>query len=518
MADAPFRTPLAGSSRAAPSHPRVGEPSPGTELTVTAYLRGPQPVPGRLSREEYAGTHGPAEGDVEAVRSFASAHGLTVGAVDRGRRSVELVGKISAMQNAFGTRLGIYQGPAGETYRGREGELSLPSELDGIITGVFGLDDRPQAQPHFRPRTNASTQYTPLQVAAAYEYPGGVTGAGECVALIELGGGFREADLSAYFSSLGVPLPAVQAVSVLKADNSPGQPNGPDGEVMLDIEVLGGVAPGARIAVYFAPNTDQGFIDAVTTAVHDAGRKPSVVSISWGSAESTWTAAAMQQMEEAFAAAAAMGVTVTVAAGDNGSGDAVTDGLAHVDFPASAPHALACGGTRLEMSGARIAAETVWDDGQAGGAGGGGISVAFPVPAYQQDARIPVSANPGGRRGRGVPDICGNADPDTGYAVRVDGQTMTVGGTSAVAPLWAGLIALFNQSLGRSVGFLHPFLYSAAARTGLHDITAGSNGAYSAGPGWDACTGLGSPDGAALLAALKATTPRSPSPGRGTPT
>jgi kumamolisin len=449
-----------------------------------------------------------ADEDVEAVRRFASAQGLVIGEVDRGRRSVELVGKISAMQDAFGTRLSVYQGPAGETYRGREGELSLPSELDGIITGVFGLDDRPQAQPHFRPRANASTQYTPPQVAAAYDYPGGVTGSGECVALIELGGGFREADLSAYFSSLGIPLPAVQAVSVLKANNSPGQPNGPDGEVMLDIEVLGCIAPGARIAVYFAPNTDQGFIDAVTTAVHDATRKPSVVSISWGSAESTWTASAMKQMEEAFAAAAAMSVTVTVAAGDNGSGDAVNDGLAHVDFPASAPHALACGGTRLEVAGGRIAAETVWDDGKAGGAGGGGISVVFPVPTYQQDARIPVSANPGGTSGRGVPDVCGNADPGTGYSLRVDGQAMTVGGTSAVAPLWAGLIALFNESLGRAVGFLHPFLYSESARTGLHDITSGSNGAYSAGPGWDACTGLGSPDGAALLTALEATTVR----------
>ena len=504
MADAASRTPLAGSSRPAPSHPRVGEPPADTELTVTAYLRGSQPVPGRLSREEYAVAHGSAAEDVEAVRRFASAHGLAVGEVDRGRRSVELVGKVSAMQDAFGTRLGLYQGPGGGTYRGREGELSLPSELEGIITGVFGLDDRPQADPHFRPRAGASTPYTPPQVAAAYAYPGGVTGQGECVALIELGGGFREADLGAYFSSLGIPLPAVQAVSVLKANNSPGKPNGPDGEVMLDIEVLGGVAPGARIAVYFAPNTDQGFIDAVTTAVHDAGRQPSVVSISWGSAESTWTAAAMQQMEEAFAAAAAMGVTVTVAAGDNGSGDAVNDGLAHVDFPASAPHALACGGTRLEMAEGRIAAETVWDDGPAGGASGGGISVVFPVPAYQQGSRIPVSANPGSQRGRGVPDICGDADPDTGYSVRVDGQTMTIGGTSAVAPLWAGLIALFNQALGRSVGFVHPFLYSAAARTGLHDITSGSNGAYSAGPGWDACSGLGSPDGAALLAALKA--------------
>jgi kumamolisin len=273
---------------------------------------------------------------------------------------------------------------------------------------------------------------------------------------------------------------------------------------MLDIEVLGSVAPEASISVYFAPNTDQGFVDAVTTAVHDATRKPSVISISWGSAESTWTAQAMQQMEQAFAAAAAMGVTVTVAAGDNGSGDGVQDGLAHVDFPASAPHALACGGTSLQLSTlGQIITETVWNDGTGGGAGGGGVSVVFPVPSYQQNVNIPQSANPGGKTGRGVPDIAGDADPDTGYTVRVDGETLTIGGTSAVAPLWAGLIALLNQYLGQPVGFLQPFLYSAAGMASLREITSGSNGAYSAHAGWNACTGLGSPDGADLLSALK---------------
>jgi len=300
-------------------------------------------------------------------------------------------------------------------------------------------------------------------------------------------------------------MPSVEAVGVLSAENMPGKPNSPDGEVMLDIEVLGSVAPGASIAVYFAPNTDQGFIDAVTTAVHDTVRRPSVLSISWGSAEVTWTPQAMQQMEQAFAAAAAMGVTVTVAAGDNGSGDGVSDGLAHVDFPASAPHALACGGTRLEISSGQITAETVWNDGPDAGAGGGGISTVFPVPAYQQGANIPPSANPGGQVGRGVPDICGDADPDTGYLIRVDGEEITVGGTSAVAPLWAGLIALMNQSLGRPVGFVHPYLYSAAGKSSLHDITTGNNGAYSARPGWDPCTGLGSPNGAQLLAMMPAT-------------
>jgi kumamolisin len=504
MAEQPARVPIPGSERLGPVHERVGACDPTEVATVTVYIRGPggEPAAGRLSREEYASAHGAAPGDVDAVRSFAGAHGLSVGAVDLVRHSVQLTGSLDSLSAAFGTTLTMYRGADGVDYRGRRGGLSLPSELGGVVTGVFGLDSRPQARAQFRPRASARSQYTPPQVAAAYTFPTGLTGSGECIALIELGGGFRPADLSAYFSQLGVSEPTVVAVPVDGGSNSPGTPDGPDGEVMLDVEVAGSVAPGATIAVYFAPNTDQGFIDAVASAVHDTNHRPSVVSISWGSAESTWTAQAMNQMEQAFTAAAAMGVTVTVAAGDNGSSDGATDGLQHADFPASAPHALGCGGTRLEITGGAIASESVWNDGPGQGAGGGGISDVFPVPAYQHAASIPPSANPGGRVGRGVPDICGDADPDTGYTVRVDGQTIPIGGTSAVAPLWAGLVALLNQGLGRPVGFLQPFLYSSAGSAALHDVVRGSNGVYRAGPGWDACTGLGSPNGAALLKAL----------------
>lgn len=497
-------------------HARVGAPNPEATAVLTVYLRGvaEQPSAGRLSREEYAATYGATSADVDAVRSFAEDHGLTVGAVDLGRRSVELSGSVQALADAFGTTVALYRAPDGTVYRGREDALYVPADLDGVITGVFGLDERPQAQPHFRPRADAATQYTPPEVAGAYAFPAGLTGTGECIALIELGGGFRTEDLTAYFSTLKIPTPMVEAVPVGSGQNQPGTANGPDGEVMLDIEVAGSVAPGATIAVYFAPNTDQGFVDAVSTAIHDTIRKPSVVSISWGSAESTWTNQAMTQMEQTFAAAAAMSVTVTVAAGDNGSTDGVTDGLQHVDFPASAPHALGCGGTSLEITVTSIASETVWNDGPGQGAGGGGISDFFQVPSYQASAEIPVSVNPGNNVGRGVPDVCGDADPDTGYTIRVDGETTVIGGTSAVAPLWAGLVALLNQGLGQPVGFLHPFLYSAAGIATLHDIVAGSNGAYNAAPGWDACTGLGSPDGSALLAALKAapSPPPSPSP------
>ncbi|HEY6470606.1 MAG TPA: S53 family peptidase [Candidatus Dormibacteraeota bacterium] len=505
MSDRASFVPLQGSDRAGPVHQEAGACDPAATATITVYVRGSGdgPAPGHLSREEYAAAHGAAASDVEAVREFASQWGLTVGNVDTGRRSVELAGTVDALAAAFGTTLSLFRDADGVEYRGRSGQLFVPSELEGVVTGVFGLDERPQAQPHFRPRAKATSQYTPPQVAAAYAFPAGLTGKGECIALIELGGGFRTTDLSAYFSMLGIAQPLVIAVPVDGGSNAPGTPDGPDGEVMLDIEVAGSVAPEATIAVYFAPNTDRGFIDAVTTAVHDTDHRPSVVSISWGSAEDTWTAQAMNQMEQAFVAAAAMGVTVTVAAGDNGSTDGASDGLQHADFPASAPHALGCGGTRLKIVDAAIGAETVWNDGPGDGAGGGGISDVFPIPDYQQHASIPPSANPGGRVGRGVPDVCGDADPDTGYTVRVDGETIPIGGTSAVAPLWAGLIALLNQGLGKPVGFLHPFLYSEAGK-GLHDIVSGSNGAYSAGPGWDACTGLGSPDGTVLLEGLHA--------------
>jgi kumamolisin len=251
--------------------------------------------------------------------------------------------------------------------------------------------------------------------------------------------------------------------------------------------------------VYFAPNTDQGFIDALSTAVHDTTRKPSVVSISWGQSEDAWSVQSRAQMEQIMTEAAALGVTVTVAAGDNGSADSVSDGQQHVDFPASAPHALACGGTRLDASGATISSETVWND--ASGATGGGVSRQFALPSYQTSAKIPDNVD-SGSPGRGVPDVCGDADPATGYTIRVDGAEETIGGTSAVAPLWAGLIARLNQELGAPLGFVQPRLYGLLGGSAFHDITQGNNGSYTAGPGWDACTGLGSPDGTELAGAL----------------
>jgi kumamolisin len=528
--------PVRGSERAVRKGARkIGAADPKERISVTVLVRRrlsgrdlstaieemsafPLQARRHLTREELAAVHGADPAEMEQVEEFAYEHGLDVVEVSPAQRRLVLSGTVAAFSKAFGVSLARYKLPKG-TYRGRTGPVHVPEELAPIIEGVFGLDNRPQAQPHMRllggkkgtarPRAR-SVSYTPPQVASLYDFPAGINGKGECIAIIELGGGYRTADLKSYFRKLGIPKPVVKARSVDGGHNQPtGNPNGPDAEVMLDIEVAGAAAPGAKIVVYFAPNSDAGFLDAVATAIHDNLNKPSAVSISWGAPESEWTDQAMRAMDEAFQEAAALGVTVCSAAGDNGSTDGLNDGRLHVDFPASSPYALACGGTRLEGTGGTIMKEIVWNAGGSGGATGGGVSDAFDLPKWQSQAHIPPSANPGGHIGRGVPDVAGDADPVTGYQVLVDGKSFTIGGTSAVAPLWAGLIVLINEKLGRSVGYLNPGIYGLPSssgafrdiRTGNNDIT-GENGPYPARSGWDACTGWGSPDGTKLLSAL----------------
>ena len=528
--------PVQGSERALLKGARkVGSADPKERILVTVLVRGRPSARGisgaieeisslqpqerkHLTHEEFAAAHGADPADLEKVEEFAHEHGLDVVEVSPAQRRLVLSGTVAAFSKAFGVSLARYKHPRG-TYRGRTGFVRVPEDLASIIEGVFGLDNRPQAQPHLRlydgkkgavrPRARGIS-YTPPQIAKLYDFPTGINGKGQCIAIVELGGGYRSTDIKAYFRKLGISMPVVIARSVDGGHNQPtGNPNGADGEVMLDIEVAGALAPGAKIVVYFAPNTDAGFLDAVSTAIHDTLNKPSVVSISWGAAEIDWTNQAMQAMDKAFQDAAALGVTVCCASGDNGSTDGVNDGRLHIDFPASSPYALACGGTRLEGSGNAIMKEIVWNEGIGGGATGGGISDVFDLPKWQANAKIPPSANPGGRIGRGVPDVAGDADPITGYQVLVDGKQFTIGGTSAVAPLWAGLIALVNEKLGRPVGYLNPGIYGLPSSSGaFHDIRAGNNditgknGPYPAHSGWDACTGWGSPEGAKLLRAL----------------
>jgi kumamolisin len=501
--------------RKLPAAARVLGPTPAAEpVRVSLIVKRKQPLDlaslqGRhLSREEFSGRYAADPAAFAQLRTFASRYGLSVdeAASSLDRRTLVLDGTAQQMQQAFQTEMQQVEHD-GRRYRIHTQPITLPAEYAPLVDAVLGLDTRPQAKSHLRklkdlrPAAVGAQSYLPRQIAQFYSFPTDAEGAGETIGILELGGGFTTTDIQQYFQNQNITPPSVVAVSVDGAKNAPTNPNGADSEVMLDIEVAASIAPAAKIAVYFTPNTDQGFIDALTTAIHDTTNHPSVISISWGGPESSWTQQAMTALDDACQSAAALGITITVACGDNGSTDGVSDGANHVDFPASSPHVLACGGTKITVSGTALTNEVVWnDEAQSGGATGGGVSIMFSLPSWQQNANVSKATN--GGSGRGVPDVAGDAAPATGYSIQVDGESEVVGGTSAVAPLWAGLIALLNQKLGKPVGFLNPQIYPLLGSAAFRDITQGNNGAYKAAAGWDACTGLGSPVGNALVAKL----------------
>jgi len=510
------RVEIAGSHRVAPKAHHVGPVPPHEHVEVSLYLRpqaeahadtlqlrGSIDERRRTLAEHRAQAH---RDDFRRVEEFLSAHGLTVMSVDPARRLIRASGSSAKMSAAFGTELGVYE-HAGHRYRGRHGSLSVPNDIHPLLESVLGLDTRPVARTHIvRPHQAQPSSVEPNQLGRLYDFPASVDGSGVTIGLIELGGGFRASDTDAAFAAMKLKPPRVIAVSVDGGTNDQSGSDA-DGEVALDIQVAGGVAPGAEIAVYFAPNTDAGFADAISQAVHDTTNKPSIISISWGSPEDQWTSQSVATMNSALQEAASLGISVFVAAGDNLATDGESDGAAHVDFPASSPWAIGCGGTHITFSGGKITKEVVWNDGDSGT--GGGISDLFAVPAFQSHVSLPASVN-GGRKGRGVPDVAGNAAPASGYNVVVDGQTEPVGGTSAVAPLWAGLTALISQKASQPVGFLPTWLYAQVpSNKGLvAEITQGNNKpegtsiGYDAGPNWNACTGLGRPNGQALFQAL----------------
>jgi kumamolisin len=538
--------PLPDSTRRTPPGTRAGAADPGERVLVSIVVRrharpsaaeADLPAEPAARRAAHADAFGADQADLDAVTEFARHAGLTVESADSARRTVTVSGTTAQMSAAFGVTLSRFR-HEGVTYRGREGALHVPAELADVVEAVLGLDNRPQARTRLhrgdpvaeddlpepggtgthRTLAAAAAKPAPLwtsQVARLYDFPTDVTGAGQTIAVIELGGGYRDSELAQYFTKAGITAPTVVAQLVDDGTNDPGTDPDSDGEVMLDIEVAGSVAPGATVVVYFADNTDRGFLDAVTTAVHDQVHNPTVITISWGGPEVSWTRQSLTAFDEAFADAARLGVTVLAAAGDHGSGDAVTtDALVHADFPASSPHVVACGGTVLVANGTGIASEKVWND-HAGWATGGGISDVFDVPDHQRHIGLPVSLNPGGRAGRGIPDVAANADNASGYLVLVDGQWVPVGGTSAVAPLYAGLVALLNDALGQPVGELGPQLY-AAPDAAFNDIappgdnstpktadTGPARHGYAVADGWDACCGLGSVRGAELLEHLR---------------
>jgi kumamolisin len=381
--------------------------------------------------------------------------------------------------------------------------MRIPPSIDQQTTG-----GQKQAEPK-------SKIQSPAELKKYYNFPPGLDGTGQTIGVIELSGAYQEQDLDMYFKSIGLPRPRVSWVSVDGRGNKPEEQLSmsermAEGEVEANLEVAGAFAPGANFVVYFTREDGNGFVDGVNAAIHDKINSPSVLLIAWGLPEmsSMSDASIFEKMNGAFETAATHNITVLVASGDHGARDRATDNRLQVDFPASSPWVLSVGGTQIVIRGGSGAEETVWNKwSEYQGASGGGVSELFDQPKWQANIRVPHSLS--GRPGRGVPDVAINADPESGYALYIHGQIMQIGGTDVAVSAWAGLVAVLNQGLGHSLGFFNPLLYGKLGPSEiLRPVLSGHNGSrelsgFCAGPGWNAATGWGTPDGAKLLQALK---------------
>lgn len=502
------RKELAGSHLPEPDWADVvGEVDPNQTITVHVHLREPRggarerPILSkyvrRTTRSEFA-IDNVARYAVagETFETFARREGLAV-RLDLARSMVKLQGSVSHLATLFGTSLRMYRDRHGR-FRSRSGSLAIAEELEPWTGAVLGFDHRPAVSQRL---TNLGGEgdgsaLWPSEIADIYGIPAEMNGAGQCVGVVALGGGYLPSDLDSALAGMNRPLPLVVDYPVDGVSNNFNGGDSADEELALDLQVLAGIGPRARIVVYFAANNTQSLANAVRQAVSDDVNRPQVLSISWGSAEKFWAESVRQALEDSFVDACKLHVTVVAAAGDFLATSGLTDGRAHVLFPASSPYALACGGTQITLAsdGVTVQDESVWNGGSIGT--GGGISDIFDTPDYQSSAKLPSSFNDGRQR-RGLPDVAAAAGQSPGYRIVLNGENLVKDGTSAAAPLWAALITLANQKRGQSVGFIHPFLYATPSL--CRGITQGNNRingvGYDAGPGWNACAGHGVPNG-----------------------
>jgi kumamolisin len=519
---APTRV-LAGTDRTLAAGTRVvGRPAADAPVRLVIKLRSPESPESfatalglmpplerrRISDEEYAERYGAGEDDVAAVLAYCTEHRIERVYAKPAARIVVVQGTVEDVETAFGVDLKLVRGRRGEIYRTYAGPLSVPDPLHDVITTVVGFDD---VELGIRGGRRCPVGRDPLSVpdiARLYDFPSGLDGRGQRIALLEFGGGFSAPDFATYFQSLGTAPPDVTVVTVGNGSND--VQGTLSTEVMLDVEVAGAAAPGAELTVYFGMNTMPGWLETFTTAVHDSPA-PSVISTSWVKNEVentklTLPSSVVNEISRILAEAAVRGITVTAATGDTGFTAGVHDGAPHVALVASIPYALACGGTTLHLASGAIDKETVWNTAMSC-ATGGGVSEYFPKPPWQATANVPVV--PVTKfAGRGIPDVAAAAGLVPGYQIFALGQSLASGGTSASAPLWAALIARVNQRLGEirpgsTVGYVTPLLYTGVGLTSaFRDVKEDGNGFYSAADGWDPCTGWGTPNGTELLRAL----------------
>jgi kumamolisin len=525
-----------------PHHPHGAtlESRPGDVLagdaetfSVAIFLRGRSSDPERqlavharphLDREAYSQRHAANPPDIALVTSYARDQGLTVTEVDAGLRTIILSGNPSNFSTAFHIDFIHMRGSRG-AYRSHRNPVQVPANLAPAIEAVVGLDNRRIVHRHASVAATVALGTRPADVAKYYSFPEG-SGEGQCIGVIELGGGYYDSDLRSYFSSLGLPVPAVVPIDVDGGSNSPVDaldlqqfvsaiasertPSTPSQlvenvestvETTMDIELVGALANGASINVYFAPQTNLGIFNALRAALNEFGGKVDVISCSWGGIEEDYEPGDRAAIDQLLQAAALRGIPFCCSSGDNGD-ESQPGGQPHVTYPSSSPYSIACGGTHLDLSSDPVQ-ETVWSEQYFGSlkSTGGGISVLYDSPVWQQAAGVPAKM---GRRGRGVPDLAAKADLKDGYHVCIGGQHCGIaGGTSAAAPLVAALLGIVQANLGSQVGCIAPLLYLPGFRGATRDIISGTNGQYQASPGWNACTGWGSPVGTALLAALR---------------
>jgi kumamolisin len=530
---------LPGSQRAKdPNAVKVGKLDPKQKIDVTIDLSGPELpsadeyVGQTLTPEGLAEKYGTKKADADKVAKILRRFGLKIEEVSLASRSMRVSGTIAAMEAAFKPKLALMRSDRQGEYRGRQGSLQIPAELKGLVKSVLGLDQRRMAHRKARNRA-ASGSLAPLGPAdleSRYNFPAGDC-AGQKIAIAEFGGGYFASDVTAYCAKFQRPVPQIQAISVdapaytlpqvlalpprqraEELDNSI--------EVMMDVEVVAGLCANAEISVYFATFDQQGWVDLLDAVV---AAKPAVLSVSWGLAEDdpSWSASARTAIDNRLNAARLLGITTFISSGDDGSGDQIDDGKAHVDFPSCSPNAVSVGGTMLTQSGSVVKEVTWWESpgrrtNNGGGSTGGGVSIFFSRPAWQ-NVKV-KSLNAKSIDGRVVPDVAALAG-DPMYELVVVGHPQANGGTSASTPLWAALVARINALLpaAKQQRFLTPLLYQngpsgqPVGKVSSRDITSGNNTSnpepgkgYNAGSGFDAVTGWGVPDGVKLLNALTA--------------
>ncbi|MFI6447555.1 protease pro-enzyme activation domain-containing protein [Kitasatospora sp. NPDC050543] len=456
-----------------------------------------------LTPEQFTAKYGPTQAAVEQVKSYLAGQGLTVSGVSANRQVVNVQGTAEQIAKAFGTHESAYLDPQQQrTFFANDSAASVPAELADIVQGLSGLNNHTVrttrlAKPNAATPAAAPSGFGPSQYKGAYNLDKlGADGTGTTVALWEFDG-YKSSNLTTYDNQYGLTGPAVSTVSVDGAnyDSAPGDGQG---EVELDSEIVRGVAPKATQLVYEAPNSDQGEIDMAAKIVAD--NRVSVISISWGSCEPDTTPASMTAVDNSFKQAAAQGISIFSASGDDGSRDCTrsTSGssVKAVDFPASSPHQTGVGGTNLKVSGTAYSSESAWST------AGGGVSTVFDKPSWQTGTGVSGK--------RTVPDVASNADPASGFAIYTVGGWQVYGGTSAASPLWSGYTALYNQkakaaakpALGEASPKLYTVANSSSYATTFHDTVTGKNQDFSTKAGYDQVTGWGTPIADSLTTAL----------------